>query len=239
MRLVPTFLSLLILSCSTKEPANSEPLKESDNITSNDSIITKKEANKILIEKQCAALFKEAILEKDSLRIIHLIDSGCSINPPDHIIESIYKYPLYWAINTHDVHLVRLLLQHGANPAIDPKRILTPIKLSTFVNIPNEIFDELIKYDVNVNSYSQWDICETPLICAMSADRMDIAKKLVELGASLNPDSTNGYTSSLYAAARYGKWDFFEYLLEVGANPNARFTQPVVIVSHALKESLY
>ncbi|SNT40998.1 Ankyrin repeat [Ekhidna lutea] len=208
----------------TKESANSEPLEQSNNVTSNDSITHKKELNKIPIEEQCAALLKEAVLSKDSLRIIQLIDSGCSVNPPDHVTESIYKYPLYWAINTHDVKLVRILLQNGANPAINPKQTLTPIKLATFINIPNEIFDELIKYDVNFNSYSQWDICETPLTCALSADRIDIAKKLVELGATLDPDSTNGYTSSLYAAASYRKWDFFEYLLEAGANPNARFT---------------
>lgn len=232
MRIILLLLCILTsLSCTTtRKETNSEQLVSSTTAVSDITpiIMNKKEeeTNKKWYETQCSELIKDAILSMDSIRILHLLDSGCNVNSIDQGYEDELYYPLYWAVKSKEVKLVKLLIKNGANPDINLKRTLSPIQLATFSHIPQEIFYELVKHDLDINTYNGWAVCETPLSCAIGFGSVDIAKKIVELGATLDPDSINGFTSPLYIAAMNNKWDFFEYLLESGADPNSKFSLP-------------
>jgi len=220
---------LLLIECSTEERSAGSNGRNSSMISGTDSTTIKAEKNQIIADQSnegvCAKLIKHAILNKDSLRLQNLLDSGCNVNSIQRDSDNQPRYTaLNWATQSRSINLVKFLLKNGADPNIHLYRSPFPIQLASISDYPEEIFYELIKYDVDVNVRNGWIYCATPLACAIESGSMDRARKLIELGAVLYSDTSNFNEPPLYTAAFHGKWDFFKMLLQEGANPNDKFS---------------
>lgn len=71
----------------------------------------------------------------------------------------------------------------------------------------------------------------TPLCLAISKGDVNVVRKLIEYGASVN-ESSNGMTPLMYAA-RYNNVEILQLLLEKGANLKAKDDKGYTALKHA------
>jgi len=115
------------------------------------------------------------------------IDHGVDINRPN----SIGIYPLNLACKTNNINIVKILLQHGANPNVICDFSIPLIDACMTNNI--EIVRELLNYGVNVNLKSNNDM--TALVHLINSDKeknSHIIKLLIDYGADIFVKDNSG-----------------------------------------------
>ncbi|KAF4464468.1 ankyrin repeat [Fusarium albosuccineum] len=151
-----------------------------------------------------------------------LIHAGANVNLTDPVKG--YKTPLLWAIQKHDVALVHLLLQAGADPNLMNEKCLSPLHLAIFLGHAT-IVGELTEAGANPNLFVEGETLRalmkgfygvsvtrdryfmipprTPLQEAAERGDLGIVKCLVKAGATPNGvidlntyDETSGYQDS-------------------------------------------
>jgi ankyrin repeat protein len=109
-----------------------------------------------------------------------------------------FATPLMRAAYSGDVTLVRLLVEHGANPLVENSENETPLLVASGYGW--------------IDGYSQG---------RSNAERLETMKLLVELGADVNAACDHGITP-LMVAANFGVTDMIQYLVDEGADLAAR-----------------
>ena len=129
--------------------------------------------------------------------------------------------PLRGAVRFGSVHIVRLLLEAGADTNIRDKEGRLPVYWACadynakFDNILTILLDHTDGLDFPDNSR------ETLLSVAMSYNRTEAARLLVEKGADVNAKDTGGW-AALHMAVKRGDEAAARLLVELGADVNAK-----------------
>lgn len=119
--------------------------------------------------------------------IEYLLKHGADVNAREHYFDG--DSPLMLAVGKNNLDLVKLLVEHGANPNIKyidevgDTEGYTPFLLA----IQNNNFDMvklLVEHGANVNSEA--DCGDTPLSLAVERNNFEMVKYLVEHGANVN-----------------------------------------------------
>ena len=122
------------------------------------------------------------------------------IEPNDgarNVLNRIGSTPFLQAAKLGDVPLMRVLLEHGADPSIKTEEGATPLMAAAGVGI--------------------WQLGES---AGTNEDVFEAVKLCYELGNDVNAVDANGYTA-LHGAAHRGSNDIVKFLVDKGANINA------------------
>ncbi len=126
--------------------------------------------------------------------------------------------PLLWAVSKHNLPLVKLLLDYGADPNQPKKDGVAPILLATVFPPPDvddlSIADLLVERGADVNRRT--DTHDTPLIWVAFYGHVPIAKFLLQHGADVNAVDQFGQTP-LNMAERKHHEDMISFLTSHGA----------------------
>ncbi|OBS71443.1 hypothetical protein A6R68_00020 [Neotoma lepida] len=127
-----------------------------------------------------------------------------------------WRTPLFNACIHGSQECVNLLLEHGATP--HPESDLASPIHEAAKRGHEKCIESLVTYgadiDYNINHLG------TPLYVACKNQQIDCARKLLELGASVNQGK--GLDSPLHVVARMYTGEFVDLLMDFGANPQAR-----------------
>jgi len=135
-----------------------------------------------------------------------LLQSGANPNarmtrePNDgarNVLNRLGSTPFLQAAKLGDVALMRVLLEHGADPSIKTDEGATPLMAAAGVGI--------------------WQLGES---AGTNEDAFEAVKLCYELGNDVNAVDVNGYTA-LHGAAHRGSNEIVTFLVEKGANINA------------------
>jgi len=126
--------------------------------------------------------------------------------------------PLLWGVSKHNLPLVKLLLDYGADPNQPKKDGVTPVFLATVFPPPDvnelSIANLLVERGADVNRRSDTD--DTPLIWVGFYGHVPIAKFLLQHGAEVNAVDQFGQTP-LNMAERQHHEDMISFLTNQGA----------------------
>ncbi|XP_063811856.1 ankyrin repeat and SOCS box protein 9 isoform X2 [Pseudophryne corroboree] len=141
-----------------------------------------------------------------------LLKHGAQVNIPN--ID--WKTPIFNACVSGSVSCVNLLLQHGASPhaACD---VASPIH-EACKRGHTECVESLSNAGVSIQQHIRH--LGSPLYVACENDKMDTAKRLLELGASAN--AGKDLDSPLHAAARTGNAELVNMLIDYGGSTQSK-----------------
>ncbi|MCC5640463.1 ankyrin repeat domain-containing protein [Nostoc sp. CHAB 5844] len=151
----------------------------------------------------------DAILNNDLSKIRKLVASGANINQK-HPHSKLT--PLIQAINLHQIEVIKLLIEVGADVHLYQYIQTTPLGLATSWG-NNEIVQLLLQAGANPDLGG---IDNPPLHRAVLIERIDIIQTLIEAGASLNHLNASHFTP-LMVAANNGKIEIVKLLVETGS----------------------
>ncbi|KAM9330705.1 ankyrin repeat and SOCS box protein 9-like [Gastrophryne carolinensis] len=157
--------------------------------------------------------------------VTFLLKHGAQVNVPN--ID--WKTPIFNACVSGNAACVNLLLQHGANPhpVCD---VASPIHEASKRG-HTECVELLSNAGVSIQHYIKH--MGTPLYVACENQKVDTAKRLLELGASANIGKD--LDTPIHAAARNGNAELVNLLIDYGASTQSRNTdgkRPSEIAPH-------
>ena len=179
-----------------------------------------------------------AVTYQDLDKIKELVKAGVDVNFRE---PSRYgNTPLVMACQYNLVEIAKYLMENGADINLKTGTGHTPLMAAAsgseelFNLLLSEGADPLVKLENGTSAF-------TMLITGVLMDRipMTVADKLIELGADVDESSTTGETKGytcLMMAARNQRPDLVKYLVENGADVNARAGDGNTPLSLAQKE---
>jgi len=161
-----------------------------------------------------------AVNAGDSARVKELIAARVNVNSTNAKGET----PLYAAASTGSPEITGLLLKAGANvnggnsPTVRP--LVVAIRKMPQKKEYGEVVDTLLANGADVNTVNKsGESYTTPLATAASTGQLEMAKRLLALGAQVNAAMKN-VTSALHMAAYKNDLDMVRLLLDNGADVN-------------------
>ena len=133
-----------------------------------------------------------------------LIDRGAAVNAKDEDGET----PL---LVSYDLDLMKLLIDRGADVNASSNDGSTRLGIAFLIREP-DITKLLIDHGAN-----GW----TPLFLAVIENRLDVAKRLIDLGADVNAKGASGWTP-LHLAGNLNSLDMAKLLIDHGADVNEK-----------------
>ncbi|KAF9772119.1 hypothetical protein IL306_010177 [Fusarium sp. DS 682] len=145
-----------------------------------------------------------------------------------HLMHDSDKGPVNQAVEIENKKCLKLLLNHGFSANTVTSAGETPLMKA----IQNERID-LCKMllDSDADPDLAPENVKTPLIQAISKGNLDIVKLLIEYKANI--DKREPPPDHVHAAADWGEPEIFQYLLENGADPNARDSDDIPVIGAA------
>lgn len=174
--------------------------------------------------QDCGELLMKYALKNDLPNATKLIEEGCDPNSKKELGMNMYHAALRLGVHHPNSDIATLLLENGADPNIDLGRSMTPFHFSAGGST-TETFKLLLEKGGNVNTHNPYSSYPTPLVWAISEDKFENMKLLIENGARINPEKINGFSNPLYQAFNREKFRIAKYLLEKGANPNTTISE--------------
>lgn len=169
----------------------------------------------------------QELLKTNNLnRAKELIEKGADVNARDKYGQT----PLIIACGRQSKHanieLIKYLIEKGANvnaTGEDEYHDQTPIMMAIRADylirsVAMQIIDILLKAGADINAATKSDKI-TALTKASRLGHLSITKFLVEHGANLNAQDSDGWTPLMYAI-NSGRFDVVRYLVENGADIN-------------------
>jgi ankyrin repeat protein len=161
-----------------------------------------------------------AAKQGDVSRITELLSKGVNLNyrRKDEQVTA-----LDVAVLANNANLVSLLLEHGADVNGATKNGYTALLVASMPYSGNlDVVDTLVRHGADVNAKSfveQW----SPLLLASASAFPDeaVIRRLVEAGARINDSNVHELTPLMFVA-QFGSDALVGYLLEKGADPNAK-----------------
>lgn len=124
---------------------------------------------------------------------------------------------LHVATGEHMTDIVRVLLEHGADPNLRQAAGASALHIAASTADGMVLAQMLVDRGADVNAKDKKG--RTPLIAAASTGQLDIVQLLLDKGAEVNAQSKDGATA-LHAAVLFGHKEIVATLLAVGANVN-------------------
>lgn len=124
--------------------------------------------------------------------------------------------PLHVAASSGNTRMVKLLLNHGADPKMQNMQGRTPFDIAVLKGHATVVEELLKQGGASVNSRDY--LGTTPLHFAASQGHANVVRKLLNHGAKVNSKSDVGQTP-LFIASRKGHANVVRLLLKRGANP--------------------
>jgi ankyrin repeat protein len=133
---------------------------------------------------------------------------------------------LFWAVHGSHVSTVRLLLENGADPNLQPPGNIdlggTPLHEAA-ARGSMEMAELLVDHCAMLDAGKAEDTGLTPAFIGVVGGHFDVLRFLVEKGANVNVVSQGWYDSSmLHVAALHGRFEIAKFLLEHDAKVNAK-----------------
>jgi ankyrin repeat protein len=180
---------------------------------------------------------RTAVTYQDLVKVKELVEAGVDINDQD---ESYGTTALMMACQYNLVDIAKYLIEKGADISIQSNSGQTALMASASAS--QELFNLLIAngadFSVKDNSgYSAFTLSITGVL--MERVGLEIAGKLLELGADVNEAATSGAAAGytcLMMAARNQRPDIANFLIEHGANVNAKAADGSTALSLAEKK---
>lgn len=170
------------------------------------------EGAKLLKSGFSSTMFVEYASNGDIAKMQNALNNGADINAKDP-----GGMPaLFIAVEENQLSATKFLLENGAYPDITDKENDTPLMRAMYYNRP-EIAKLLIEYGANVNTSYNDDFV---LTWATFNNYTDIVRLLIEKGANIECYNPVGYTPLIIAS--YGNYEICEFLIQNGADVNAR-----------------
>jgi ankyrin repeat protein len=171
--------------------------------------------------------------------IKHLIEKGSNVNSRDPMGST----PLHVACLLNHTRIVSILLSHGALPDALTEDDWTPLHIACQQgNL--ECIEALLSAGATV--YKKNCDGATPLLIACDAQINNdnsqlesICKTLIEHNANVNAQDKDGNTPLLLLCQQPGMTDLIQFMIERGANVNARTSDFVRPIHMALQEGQY
>lgn len=169
-----------------------------------------------------------AVVFDHSIETISLIINSCSnINSQNDD----GKTPLYYAIETNNKKIIKLLIDHGADVNINPYNDTT-LNAAIVHMCDQDIIDLFITHGYKLSPN------DSLLRCAIYFDNDDIIDLLINNGADVNQQDAYGQTP-LHQAILYNKnYKVIVILINHGANPNIKNNKGDTPISLALKRKV-
>ena len=170
------------------------------------------EGSKLLKSGFSSTMFVEYASNGDIAKMQNALNNGADINAKDPSGMS----ALFIAVENNQLSATKFLLENGAYPDITDKENDTPLMRAMYYNRP-EIAKLLIEYGANVNTSYNDDFV---LTWATFNNYTDIVRLLIEKGANIECYNPVGCTPLIIAS--YGNYEICEFLIQNGADVNAR-----------------
>ena len=127
--------------------------------------------------------------------------------------------PLHHACHLHKIGIVRLLLEHGADPAAKNEDGTTPLHFACRDDYTAPYIARLLlEHGAKVNAKNKWGNTALHDACKMSVCNSAV-EFLIKNGADVNASNKNGHTP-LKGACQHRNPQVVKLLLEAGADAN-------------------
>jgi len=192
-------------------------------------------------QNQWATPLEQAAYYGDTNTVLKAIDSGYDVNTQNHDGFTLLSY----AVAGNQLKIVKLLLEHGADPRIDKGSSMVNASYSedsTMLKLlldaggdPNARFGFMLDTPIlmavrhdNIKSLvmllergADPNLADkfgyTPLIFVVTGNSTEMTSLLIEHGADIDATDINGFTALMYAC-QSGKINNVRFLLEKGAD---------------------
>jgi ankyrin repeat protein len=162
-----------------------------------------------------------------------LIDKGADVNGIDHRGQPV----LAKAIATGDIHIVRCLVQHGAN--VDARDIGTylrrPVVLDAVGGENLEVLRYLVAQGADITAIDRGG--RNAVIEAVACRKLDTLKYLVEdRGMDINRPDKQGHVPITFLYEQLdepGAYEVLQYAIDKGADVNARDADGAILLARA------
>jgi ankyrin repeat protein len=160
---------------------------------------------------------KEAIVSDDKSKVEQILseETYCANSRVDE-----YRWPIHVAVEEKKSEIVRILLQHGANPNQSEEQVNYPIPdtLPLMIAAKNDADIETIEalVDAGSNLNMNWEF--TPLYIFASRGRLDAVSYLANHGADLHMRSFLAQGGAIHAAAYANHVEIVSFLINKGVS---------------------
>ena len=189
---------------------------------------------KLIFEKPPYLIAAKAISAGDTATLERLIAEGLDVNYEGRETGAPWGNDtvtlLLWAVLKGQLECTELLLKAGANPDKASAGGLTPLMMTMMAEMPERTSDRmfellLVRYKANPNVIFTVGLRKSALVIALEdrelgEKRFERAEMLLKYGADINLDLDRGETAVIFLTL--GHWRAVLWLLEHGANPEAR-----------------
>jgi ankyrin repeat protein len=167
----------------------------------------------------------DAINNNDVVRVQSLLQEGKS---PNEQFDS--TTPLMVAIEKKNEVIIRILLEHGADPNIADQAGDTPLMIAVLKEYP-DIVNILLTAGANPNHKNEFG--STPIMAAAEAGNIPILELLISKGADMNVTNNQKYTLIMFGIMS-GNNDVIKLLLKNGLDVNEQNTNGATALSYAV-----
>ena len=130
----------------------------------------------------------ETLLQNKNIKVDYYKDYSIENKEKNQYIDT--TTPLYIACEKKNTYIVKLLLEHGANPNLDKYKICTPLLLACSKNNDNEdVIKLLLEYGADPNKVIFKNL--SPLVCVAKDNKYKLVKLLLEYGAEKKINGVN------------------------------------------------
>ncbi len=157
-----------------------------------------------------------AVADEDIVAVRDLLIKGAKVNEKEDSYSKIT--PLFIAVETGNVEITQLLLDHGAKVNVRDAEKQTPIMRLDGSSTP-ELVELLVRYGAKIDVADKSG--NTPLTLAAASAKAEVIKALIDAGADVRAKNKAGRTA-LMNAAENDDVEAVRLLLEAGSEVNAR-----------------
>ncbi|BCD99629.1 ankyrin repeat domain-containing protein [Marinagarivorans cellulosilyticus] len=163
--------------------------------------------------------------------MLRILIAALSITGSSYAAAQCQYSELISAIQAHDLPFVTQYIEKKCDVKPPTESALSSLDLALILN-NTEIFKALVAADATlVASHGANALAAA---CNVNVKNKEAIELLVKAGVNINTMSANGF-SCLYNAAVVPDIHFFNYLLTLGANPNAKVVpDPVYKIDHLI-----